>query len=195
MITWRKHLCVYAKIRSFLATGLTQEAIFHVWCVCSRHPGCNGPAFVSRSYHWELKCAELLTTGERERDPWVLRCSWLVASGCRLRVFSDEIPQFGAFSLCFSVVYLVTHLSHTIHGNLCWDNSPRFLNLCRPSEVRMFNTIYSFEVHCTLLRQFCQENTQNVLKVGSSGFKCSTAVFVFCDKGLLYSVVILETSI
>lgn len=118
-----------------------------------------------------------------------------MASGCQLCVFSDETLQFGAFSLCFSVVYLVTHASHTIHGNLCWDNSPQFLNLCRPSEVRIFNTIYSFEVHCTLLWQLCRENMQNVLKVGSSGFKCSTAVFVFCDKGLLYSVVILETSI
>lgn len=59
----------------------------------------------------------------------------------------------------------------------------------------MFDTIYSFEVRCTLLRQFCRENMQNVLKVGSSGFKCSIAIFVFRDKGLLYSVVVLETSI
>lgn len=54
MMTWRKRLGVYAEIRSFLATGLTQEAIFHVWCVCSRHPGCDGPAFVRRGFHGEL---------------------------------------------------------------------------------------------------------------------------------------------
>lgn len=130
-----------------------------------------------------LKCADLLTAGEYEV---FVANDQAVSSVC-----SDETQQFGAFSLCFSVVYLVTHVSHTIHGNLCWDNSPQFLT----SEVRIFNTIYTFEVLCTLLWQLCPENMQNVLKVGSSGFKCSTAVFVFCDKGLLYSVVILETSI
>lgn len=152
---------------------------------------------------WNLQSPERWIEMCRLKQPEsrseVCGCWGVVANGIRL--VSSVCSLMKPYSLehshsaFLSVVYLVTHASHTIHGNLCWDNSPQFLNLCRPSEVRIFNTIYSFEVHCTLLWQLCCENMQNVLKVGSSGFKCSTAVFVFCDKGLLYSVVILETSI